>query len=147
MLADADNYVYANPDDIRVIFCTTPSFSTIPNTFYPSIYNDNAAVYLGSLTFIYILDISCDTTFTTVFTTVTLDVTAFISSCCLTRNLVCSILAHLISNFNSEIFHSLTKGVRFSILCTLAKCPPGTSEIRICFTFQEKSLHLFFRLF
>ena len=88
MHADAENDVYANPDDIHVIFCTTPSFSTIPNTFNPSIYNDNAAVYLYSRTCLYILAISCDITFTTVFTTVTLDVTAFISSRCLARNLV-----------------------------------------------------------
>jgi len=80
------------------IFCTTPSFSTIPNTFYHSVY-DNAAVYLGSRTNLYNLDISCDTNFTTVFTTVTLDVTVFISSYCLARNPVCSILAHIISNF------------------------------------------------
>jgi hypothetical protein len=80
MHACAENDVYANPDDIDVIFCTTPSFSTIPGTFYPSFHNDNAAVCLGSRICLNILAISCDANFTTVFTTVILDFIAFLSS-------------------------------------------------------------------
>ena len=45
------------------------------------------------------------------------------------------------------MFHSFTKVVRFSTLYTFSKVPPGTSELRVRFTFQEKSLHLFFWLF
>ena len=139
MRADAENDVYANPDNIHVIFCATPSSFTIPNTFNASIYNVNTAVYLDSRTCLYILAISRDITSTTVFTTVTSDVIAFISSCCLTRNhvAVCSILAHLISNFNRENFHSFTKelGYGFQPSIPLAKCPPGTSELCISFTF------------
>ena len=76
MHADAENDLYANPDDMHVIFCTSPSFSTISDTFYPSFYNDNAAVYLGSRTCLNILAISYDINFTTVFTTVILDFNA-----------------------------------------------------------------------
>ena len=133
---DAENDVYANPDDIHVIFCTTPSVSTIPDTFYSSFYNDNAAVYLGSRTCLNILAISCDINFATLFATVILDFTAFISSRCLTRNhvAVCSFLAHLISNFNSENLHSFTKEVRVSTLHFFNKVSPW--YFRTSYTFH-----------
>ena len=146
MHVDAENYVYANPDDIHVIFCTTPSFSTIPDTFHPSCYNENAAVHVGSRTCLNILAISYDITFTTVFTTVILDFTAFISSRCLTCNhvAVCSFLTHLISHFNSENLYLFTIETGFSNLYFFSKVSPWYFRTSYTFHISREEFTLFF---
>jgi hypothetical protein len=130
--------------NIIIIFCTTPSFSAITGNFYPSLYNDNAAVHLGFRACLNIVAISCDITFTTV--TVILDFTAFNSSRWWTSNHVAvySFLIHLICHINSENLHLFKAEVRFSTLHMFSKVSSWFFRTTFTrFTIPEKNFHLF----